>query len=67
MARHTIDHRDAALEAVRRAIPSGTNQSVKKTLCSCLLMLAARRRIAAPVACFALGHYWHTVLLLLPR
>jgi hypothetical protein len=43
------------------AIPSGTNRSLKRTLCSCMLMLAARRRIPGAVAWFALGHYWHLV------
>jgi hypothetical protein len=62
MARQASRHNDAALEAVRRAIPSGTNRSVKQTLCACLLMLAARRRIAAPAAWFALGHYCHAML-----
>jgi hypothetical protein len=62
MARRASHHNDAALEAVRRAIPSGTNGSVKQTLCACLLMLAARRRVAAPVVWFALGHYWLAML-----
>jgi hypothetical protein len=52
---------DAALETLRWAIPIGTNRSVKRTLCSCLLLLSARRRLAPPVAWFVLGHYWHAV------
>jgi len=65
MPRHATDHSDAALEVVRRAVPQGTNRSVKRTLCSCLLLLAARRRTAVPVAWFALGHYWHALTLFL--
>jgi hypothetical protein len=66
MGRHASGHDDAALEVIRRAIPEGTNRSVKETLCACLLMLAARRRLAVPVAsAFALGHYWYLVSLLL--
>lgn len=62
--------RDAELEAVRRAIESGTNNSFKRTLNACLLMLVARRRIklvsvGSLAGGAALAHYWHGFISLL--
>jgi hypothetical protein len=39
---------DPELEAVRRAITPGTTRSIKRTLCACLLIRAARRNARAP-------------------
>lgn len=62
--------RDAELEAVCRAIESGTNKSFRQTLNACLLILIARRRIklvsvGSLAGGAAIAHYWHGLISLL--
>jgi hypothetical protein len=60
---------DTELEIVRLTLQDGTNKSVKQTILTCLVILAARRRSAkAAVASgiaggVALAHWWHPLWL----
>lgn len=63
---------DAEIQIVRLTIENGTNQSAKKTILTCLLIMVARRRrrakaVAALATGVALAHYWHLLVSTLSR
>jgi hypothetical protein len=55
---------DPELEAVRRAITPGTTRSIKRTLCACLLMRAARRRAGTATDSGSSSGRWRTKIAL---
>lgn len=66
MPRPAHSHHNAAeLEAIRRAIPPGTNYSVRQTLLALLLIRAARRPRTTPAtliaATLAAARYHHAI------
>lgn len=68
-----VPNHDPELEIVRLAVQNETDRSLKRTILTCLLIMAARRRrVKAAVASglaggLALAHWWHPLWLLLSR
>lgn len=68
-----MPNHDPEVEIVRLAVQNETDQSLKRTILTCLLIMAARRRrVKAAVASglaggLALAHWWHPLWLLFSR